>query len=74
MAHIVHDYVHHVNGGCKACVFIANERGKHPQEKIGGEGGDRTLDPRLMSPLLYRLSYLAPKVRVLYQMPFANVN
>ena len=25
----------------------------------GGEGGDRTLDPRLMSPLLYRLSYLA---------------
>ena len=27
---------------------------------IGGEGGDRTLDPRLMSPLLYRLSYLAP--------------
>ena len=28
--------------------------------KAGGEGGDRTLDPRLMSPLLYRLSYLAP--------------
>ena len=28
--------------------------------KDGGEGGDRTLDPRLMSPLLYRLSYLAP--------------
>ena len=27
--------------------------------KVGGEGGDRTLDPRLMSPLLYRLSYLA---------------
>ena len=28
--------------------------------EVGGEGGDRTLDPRLMSPLLYRLSYLAP--------------
>ena len=25
----------------------------------GSEGGNRTRDPRLMSPLLYQLSYLA---------------
>lgn len=43
---------------------------------IGGEGGDRTLDPRLMSPLLYQLSYLAICVneRVVYHILRIAVN
>ncbi len=41
-----------------------SERGKRSTERVspesnGGGGGYRTPDPRLMSPLLYQLSYTA---------------
>ena len=29
-------------------------------KKLGEPGGNRTLDPRIKSPLLYRLSYRPP--------------
>ncbi len=34
-------------------------RRRHALARCGGGGGYRTPDPRLMSPLLYQLSYTA---------------
>jgi integrase len=36
-----------------------------PLENIGGDGRDRTADPRLMSPLLYQLIYIATKAGII---------
>lgn len=44
---------------CQSVFDIKRKRNKKKSNANGGEGGDRTLDPRLMSPLLYLLSYLA---------------
>ncbi len=39
-----------VNRGCQRVVKI--------RKSVGGQGVNRTLDTRIFSPLLYRLSYL----------------
>lgn len=40
---------------------VSQDRAKGAGETGGGWGRDRTADPRLMSPLLYQLSYPAVK-------------
>jgi hypothetical protein len=44
------------------CQAAVRESGKENMEwkKSGGQGRNRTTDTRIFSPLLYRLSYLAP--------------
>ncbi len=37
-----------------------------PNRGIGGQGGNRTCDTRIFSPLLYQLSYLAIVGKVAY--------
>jgi hypothetical protein len=46
------------------CTAVKRRRvepeGKDMKRKSGGQGRNRTTDTRIFSPLLYRLSYLAP--------------
>ncbi len=55
-----------VNRGCQRVVKI--------RKSVGGQGVNRTLDTRIFSPLLYRLSYLPTEFRYVRLMRSARTS
>jgi hypothetical protein len=49
-----------------ARVFAAPSDPPQVIELVGGQGWNRTSDTGIFSPLLYRLSYLAVRMRAVY--------
>jgi hypothetical protein len=49
-----------------ARVFAAPSDPTQVIELVGGQGQNRTADTGIFSPLLYRLSYLAVRIRAVY--------